>query len=329
MSYGNASVIGIAMQNSFGTLAAAGSLHHIPILNEDFGLKQEELLSQNLNGRFDEGDSYSGKRQYGGTLQSEAQPKMLGVLMTAAINDATVVTSASLRTYTFAPRTSDWDRYSPNRPFTYHKSLNEAASNSAQLFYDLCGGAFGLQLSEGGFLIARMGGIGGKAAAVGSSAAVVPTADSGRRWPWNQSSVSLGGVAIGVIPEFNLEYDEGINPRFFLDGTLTAGRIRRESARRIRISGTMLFESQSELNAFKNETQQTLVITLQDTTTAIQSGYYNTLQISIPSFYYVDAQVPVRGPNANELTFQGRGVYNAGSGHTGRFTLTNTYAAGY
>ena len=326
MSYGNAAVIGIAMQNSFGTAAAVGSIHHMPILNEDFGLRQEELISQNMNGRFDQGDSYSGKRQYGGSIESEAQPKMLGVLLTAAVNDPSVVTSGSVKTYTFAPRTGDWDRFSPNRPFSYYKYLAEAASNSAQMFYDLCGATFGLQLSEGGFLVARMGAIGGKTSTVASQSL---TADGGRRWPWNQSSVSLAGTATGVISEFSLEHSEGINPRWFLDGSFSAGRARREQSRTVRVSGTLLFESQTELNNFKNETDQTLVITLQDTTTAIQSGYFNQLQISIPSFRWVNFQIPVRGPTALEVAFQGRGIFNAGSGHTVRYVLANTYAAGY
>ena len=324
MPYGNDSVIGIAMQNSFGTAAAVGSIHHIPVLNEDYGLKQEELLSRNLNGRFDEGDSYSGKRQYGGQLEAEAQPKMLGVLLTAGINDATAATSGSLRTYTFTPRTGDWDRYAPNRPFSYYKYL--ADGGSAQLFYDMIGSRFELQLQEGGFLTARLAAVGGKTSAVASQSL---TADSGRRWPWNQSSLSLGGTANGEVSEFSLVHDEGINPRWFLNGSLYAGMAKREQSRTVRVSGTMLFSTYAEFNNFVNETSQVLVLTIQDTTTAVQSGYYNQLQISIPSFKWTDMPIPVRGPTALELSFSGRGVYNTGSGHTVRYTLQNTYAAGY
>lgn len=324
MPYGNDAGIGIALQNSFGTAAAVGSLHQIPVLNEDFWLQQEELISQNLNGRFDQGDSYSGKRQYGGTLEMEAQPKALGVMLCAAINDPTVITSGSVKGHTFLPRTGDWDRFAPNRPFSYYKWLAEAASNSAQLFYDLFGSRFELQLSEGGFLIARMGAAGGKTSTVASQAL---TADVGRRWPWNQASLSLGGAASGVISDFSLVHDEGVNPRWYLDGQLTAGRGRRESSRTVRISGTMLFESQTEYNNFVNETSQALVVTVQDTTTAIQSGYFNQLQISIPSFRWTQLPIPVRGPTALEVSFEGRGLYNANSGHTVRYTLQNTFAA--
>lgn len=324
MPYGHDAVIGIAMQNSFGTIAAVGSIHQIPVLNEEFGLDQEELISQNLNGRLDEGDSYSGKRQYGGQLEMEAQPKALGVLLTASVNDATAATSGSVRTYTFIPRTGDWDRYSPNRPFSYYKYLAEAGS--AQMFYDLCGAKFELQLSEGGFLIARMGGVGGKTSAVASQALTV---DGGRRWPWNQASLSLNGSAVGVISDFSLVHDEGINPKWFLDGQREAGRLRREQKRTVRVSGTLLFESQAELDNYKAETLQPLVLTLQDTSTAIQSGYYHQIRISIPSFKWTKWPTPIRGATALEVNFEGRAVYNAGSGHSVQYVLQNSHASGY
>jgi hypothetical protein len=136
-------------------------------------------------------------------------------------------------------------------------------------------------------------------------------------------------VANGVISDFSLAHDEGVNPRWFLDGSLSAGRARRESSRTVNINGTLLFESQAELDLFKAETSQPLVVTLQDTTTAIQSGYFNQLQISIPTFRWTQFPIPVRGPTALEVSFSGRGMYNTGSGHTVRYTLTNTYAAGY
>jgi hypothetical protein len=325
MPYGHDSVVGIAMQNSYGTAATAvGSFHQIPLLNEEFGLVQEELISQNLNGRFDQGDSYSGKRQYGGRLECEAQPKALGALLTAAINDPTVITSGSVKGHTFVPRTGDWDRLSPGRPFTYYKWLAEPVSSSAQLFYDLFGGRFEFQLSEGGFAMARIAATGGKTAVTASLAL---TTDVGRRWPWNQSSVSLAGTAVSVISDLSLVHDEGINPKWYLDGSLSAGRGRREQFRTVRVSGTLLFESQVELDNFKNETTQALVFTLQDTTLAIQSGYFNQLQISLPSFRWTEWPIPIRGPNALEVAFGARAQYNVGSGHAVRYTLQNTFVA--
>lgn len=323
-TYGNAAVIGIAMQNSFGTAAVVSSLHQIPILNESFGVQQEELLSKNLNGRFEEGDSYSGKRQYGGQLETEAGPKSLGVLLTAMNAAPSVVVSGSVNAYSFTPRTGDWDGYGPNRPFTYYKYLAEAGS--AQMLYDLIANRFELQMSEGGFLIARFNGVGGKTSAVASSALTV---EGSRRWPWNQATLTFSGAQNALLTDFSLVHDEGISPKWTIDGNLTAGRAVRQSSRTIRLNGTMLFASQSEMDNFKNEVTQPFQITVQDTTTAIQSGYYSTLQIIIPTFRWIQFQVPVRGPQALEVNFQARGMYNAGSGNVIKYILTNTWAAGY
>lgn len=324
MPYGQNASIGIAMQNSFGTAAAVGSIHQIPLLNEDIGLSQEELISQNLNGRFDEGDAYSGQRQYGGQLECEAQPKALGALLTAVINDPVQTQVASfVQSFVFTPRTSDFDRNIPNRPVSYYKWLAEA--DSAQLFYDLAGTRLELQQSAGGFLLARVGFVGGKRSVVASQDL---TLDSSRRWPWNTASLSLGGSAVTDFTDITITHDEGVQARWTLDGSRDANRAKRATSRTIRIAGTLIFESPTELNNFVNETEQSLVLTFRGTT-AIQSGYFNQLQISMPAFKWLDYKPAVRGPGETEVSFTGKADYHPGSGHSVQYTLQNTYVAGY
>jgi hypothetical protein len=324
MPYGQNASIGIAMQNSFGTAAAVGSIHQIPLLNEDVGLSQEELISQNLNGRFDEGDAYSGPRQYGGTLEAEAQPKALGALLTAVINDPVQTQVQSfVQSYVFTPRTGDFDRNIPNRPVTYYKWLAEATS--AQLFYDLAGSRLELQQSQGGFLLARVSFVGGKRSAVASQAL---TLDSSRRWPWNTASLSLNGTAVTDFTDITITHDEGLEARWTLDGSRDANRVKRSASRTVRIAGTLIFESPAELNNFVNETSQPMVLTFRGTT-AIQSGYFDQLEISMPAFKWLDYKPVVRGPGEVEVNFTGKADYHAGSGHSVRYTLQNTYTAGY
>jgi len=324
MPYGNNAVIGIAFQNSFTQAAAVGSLFHLPLLNEDLGLNQEELISQNLNGRFDEGDAYSGRRDYGGRVECEAQPKAFGALITSVVNDPVSVTSASLRTYTWSPRTGDFAQQIPNRPVTYYKYLVDGGS--AQLFYDLCGARLEFSQSEGGFLLARANYVGGKTSAVASTAL---TQDSTPRWPWNNSSASLGGAAVTDFSDITVTHDEGINPRWLLDGQLVANRIKRQARRTIRVSGSLVFETQDELDNFRDETAQRLVLTWQRLGTEIQSGYFNTFEIVIPSFKWLSYKPSIRGAGEIEVQFTGKGDYHPGSGTSVRYTLINTWAAGY
>lgn len=324
MPYGQDASIGIAMQNSFGTQANVGSIHQIPLLNEDVGLAQEELISQNLNGRFDEGDAYSGQRQFGGQLEAEAQPKALGALLTAVVNDPTTTASGvGLGTHVFNPRASDWGANIPNRPISYYKHLKDSAS--AQLFYDLAGARFELQQSAGGFLLARVNFVGGKRASVGSQGL---TLDSSPRWPWNTGSLSLGGSAVDDFTDITITHDEGLEARFTLDGTLVANRIKRSASRTIRVGGTLIFETQDELDNFVNETTQAMIITFRGTT-AIQSGYFDTLTIDMPAFKWLDYKPVVRGPGEIEVTFTGKADYHAGSGQSIQYTLINTWQQGY
>jgi hypothetical protein len=324
MPYGQDASIGIALQNSFGTQANVGSIFQIPLLSEDVGLAQEELISQNLNGRFDEGDAYSGQRQFGGQLECEAQPLALGALLTAVINDPVQTQVESfVQSYVFTPRTSDFDANIPNRPVSYYKHLKD--SNSAQLFYDLGGARFELQQSAGGFLLARTNFVGGKRATVGSQAL---TLDESPRWPWNTASLSLAAAAVDDFTDMTITHDEGLEARFTLDGSLVANRIKRSTSRTVRVAGTLIFETQDELDNFVDETTQAMVITFRGTT-EIQSGYFDTLTIDMPAFKWLDYKPVVRGPGEIEVSFTGKADYHASSGTSIQYTLQNTYAAGY
>ena len=322
MPYGQNAGIAIAFQNSFGTVAAVGSLFQLPVLTEDVGLAQDELISQNLNGRFDEGDAYSGHREYGGPFEAEAQPLALGALISSVVNDPTSVTSGSLGTHTWNPRTGDWDGSAPNRPVSYYKYLVDGGS--AQFFYDLVGSRLEILQSEGGFLTVRTNYMGGKTSAVASQAL---TLDSTPRWPWNTASLSLGGAGVNDFRNITITHDESLESRFTLDGTLTANRIKRNQARTIRVAGTLIFESQTELNLFKAETSQALILTFKSDKTEIQSGYNNQLTIDIPSFKWLEWKPSVQGPGEIEVNFRGKADYHAGSLSSIQYTLINTHAA--
>lgn len=326
MPYGQDVGIAIGFQPAWGTQVDVGSLFQIPFLSEDVGLTQEDLISENLRGLFDEGDSYSGQREYGGSIEAEAQPIALGAMITAVVNDPVSVSSDDLRTYTWNPRTTDFDSNVPNRPLSYYKHLKESSSVSAQLFYDLAGSQLEFQLSAGGFFVVRNTYVGGKTATVASQALVL---DSGRRWPWNQASIQLAASAVADFTDFTITHNEGLEARWTLDGALVANRIKRASARTLRIAGTVIFESQTELNNFKNEATQQLIITLESAGTEISSGYNNHLTIDIPQFKWIDYKPVVQGTGEIEVNFTGKAEYHTGSASMVQYTLVSTFQTGY
>lgn len=324
MPYGQNAGLALVFQNSFGTAGSVNSLHQIPLLNEDLGLDQDELISQNLNGRFDEGDAYSGRRRYGGGIEAEAQPQALGALITSVVNDPTQTDSgASLATFDWEPRTGDFDATIPQRPISFYKYLVDGGS--AQLFYDLVGSRLELSVTEGGFMLVRPSYLGGKTSAVASQSL---TLDSTPRLPWNTTSLSLGGAANADFRSITITHDEQLEERFTLDGTLTTNRVKRNAARTIRVAGTLIFENQDELDNFKAEATQRFVLSLKSAT-EVQSGYPYGLEIIIPSFKWLQFPVNIQGPGEIEVNFQAKGEYNAGSGTSIHYTLYNANQTGY
>jgi hypothetical protein len=83
------------------------------------------------------------------------------------------------------------------------------------------------------------------------------------------------------------------------------------------------------LNAFVAGTQQRLLITLINTRTAIQSGYFNMLTIDIPQLKITAFKPGAQGPGEVQVDFTARGAVDPSSRYAIQYTLMNTYAAGY
>ena len=86
MSYGQLANVGIIFQDSYGTVGSVDSIHFIPHLSENIGLNIPPIYSENMTGRFDEGDTYEGPRTCEGDLESQAQPIALGAMLKSILN---------------------------------------------------------------------------------------------------------------------------------------------------------------------------------------------------------------------------------------------------
>jgi hypothetical protein len=72
MSYGAQMKFGIARQTVGGTaVTAVGSFFPLAVVNEGLSLEKEELISQNLSGRFEQGAVYDGVSTVRGTIEFE------------------------------------------------------------------------------------------------------------------------------------------------------------------------------------------------------------------------------------------------------------------
>lgn len=331
MSYGAQIKLGIARQAAANSwVTAATSFHGIGLTQESLGLDVAEVISQNLNGTFNQGASYQGTSKINGTLSFEVTPRNLGAILAAVVDyTPAVVTSGSVETYTFLPNATDFSATLCNAPFTVYKQFSDA--NSAELYYDCQWGQLDLTFSQGAFLKGQATLASGTRLANGiGSMSVLPAAsDVGRLFPWNVASVSYGGAALNVASDITVSQNENIDGLYGLNASLAPFKSTRTGFREITVNGTFYMSDRTILNNFVQNVQQRLLITSMNTVAAIQSGYYDTLVIDVPQLKITAFKPGVSGPGEVSVKFTGRGVVDPTSSYVIQYTLTNTYAAGY
>jgi hypothetical protein len=319
MPYGQDAKIGFAFQNSHGTAADVGSMYPMPFLSESITPDVPELLSENMEGRFDEGELYAGARNVGGTINMEAQPITVGVLLTALMGDPTTVNSNNIRTHTWNPRTADFDVNVTGNPMTMYKNL--ADGGQVPLYRDLIATRLEFSIANGELLTVQADVTGGVVDTKTTSQDIGVAV--GRKWSWDVGSIELGGAANVDFGELSIVIDEQASPRWTVRTSRDPSRVQRDGRRQIRVNGTVKFRDQTEYDNFLALTTQNLRVTM-TSPTEIQSGYFDTLSFEFPSFLY--SAYPVDFPDQAEkiVAFEGKGDYNVGSGHSVQVTLINT-----
>jgi hypothetical protein len=326
MSYGAQTKVGFGRQTNVGSYVTdPGSFHAVGFVSHDIGLEKEELISQNLIGRFEQGATYDGTGRVAGTIEFEATPRnLLVALGMGATHVPAATNSASIRTWTFLPNTADFNSTFVKAPWTMYSQF--ADSNSADLFFDMQMGQLDFVIAQGQFTRGRGTIIGGArlASGVGSANVVPDASDAGRLFPWNVVSLSYGGSALLTASEITVSLNENIDPLYTINGTLTPFKYTRSGFREVTVNGTFFMTDRSMLNNFVNGTQSRLLATLVSTIAAIQSGYYNTLTIDVPQLKITTFKPAVSGPGEVSVPFTGRGVIDPTSNYALQFQLVNS-----
>ncbi len=331
MSYGAQVNFGIARQAAEGAAArvvTVGSFHALPFVNHDIGLEKDELISENLIGRFEQGAVYDGQSSVAGTLEFEATPRNLMAVAAAVLTHSpSIVTSGSVKTMTFQPGASDYSSTLVKAPYTIYSQFADAMS--ADLFYDCQFSQLELTVSAGQFTRGRATVVGGARypTGIGSLNVMPDPADAGRLWPWNVASISLGGAGVSNFSDITVSINENIEPLTTINGTLSPYKYTRGGFREVTVSGTMYMSDRTQLNDFVAGTLKRLLVFAANSLTSIQSGFYNSMLIDIPQLKITAFKPPVTGPGEVSVNFQARGVIDPTSSYAFQLTLTNTYGA--
>jgi len=331
MSYGAQIKFGMARQTAGGTaVTVPTSFHGMPLLSEDVGLEKQELISQNLVGRFEQGAVFSGVGKIAGTIQFELTPRNMLAALAACVNwSPASVLSGSIVTHTFLPNTQDYDGTYVKAPWTVYKQFTDAAS--AEQFYDVQFGQLALQVGQGQFLKGTLTANGGQRSANGvGSAAISPAGtDVGVLFPWNVASLSYGGAAMGQASDLTITLNENVDSLFTINGTITPFKYTRTGFREVTVRGTFYMTDRSILNNFAADTQARLLLTLVNTRTSIQSGYFNSLSVDIPQLKITAFKPGASGPGEVSVQFQARGVLDPNSLYSIQFITVTSYQAGF
>lgn len=316
MSYGQDARIGISFQNSYGTVNTA-SMHWIAPISESVDLKKAQIVQKGLRGIYDAGQSQEGLNTVDGDISIEAKANGLGVLLEATHASSLAITSGGLYTHVFRPRTADHQTLCAERPFTYLKYLGD--TGSAHRFYDLNGTNLELSISNGELLTAKMGVVGGNFDRI---AAVAATYSESNVLDWSVGSISLSGSGLQNVRALTVTEELNLTAKHVIEssGNRFPSRIKRNDARTVAVAGTLIFDDQSQANMFLNQSEQRLAVFLKGTS-LVQSGYYETLLIDVPSLRFTEHPVPVGGPGEIEVSFKADGKYNVGSGTAIQYTL--------
>jgi hypothetical protein len=217
----------------------------------------------------------------------------------------------------FKPRQSDHNALSAERPFTYLKFLGD--TGSAHRFYDLNASNLELAITNGELLTAKMGIVGGNFDRV---AAVAATYSESNPIDWSVGSVSLSGSGLQNVKALTVTQENNLAASNVIEssGNRFPSRIKRTDFRAITVAGTLVFDDQSQMDMFINQSEQRMAIFLKGTS-LVQSGYYESLLIDIPSMRFTEHPIPVGGAGELEVGFKADAKYNVGSGTAIAYTL--------
>lgn len=321
MSNGANFKIGIAWQNSGDAVADVGSLQWMEFMSESMGRNIPPLIAQGARGLFDENDEVEGPNTVDGDFDIEARPIELGWMLKAICGVTSSVAVGSAFQHVFQLEQSDWDGLFAKQPITIHKGM---AVGSAQQLYDLNASSFELSVANGDFLKAKLEFVGGQLTQIVEE---TPTFETGRRFTWDNSSVTIAGSASPgqKMTELTVTINENLEAQHTLRNSTQPSRVQRTDYRSIEIAGTMKFDDQTELQEYFDQTDRELIANYSGVT-EVASGFVNSLTVKMPRFKYREYKPEGGSPGKVEVSFTGAAKYDVGSATSIMFILVNTRA---
>jgi hypothetical protein len=300
-------------QNSFGT-SQVDSLQAIPILSESLTYNIDQIEQNNLDGKFVANSTLKGATGVEGDIEMEAEPQALGYFLKAFTGSDSVTDY----THTFKMAKTDFDERAASVPFTCEVFRDVG---SAFLYFDLMASTFELSVSNGELLNTSIGVVGAGFSRQAASSATYPTGAGVVPFKWDESSCQFNSAALFDLRDLTISGNKNLEAVHTLVNTTAPRKIKRNGFETIELSGTMLFQSHSYMQAFEAQSENSLVVHFASTSAS--------LTLDFPSFKFTEFSPVMGGPEIVEASFSGRAEYNANSATQMEITLTNVRTLSY
>jgi len=319
MAYGQLGHIGISKQASFGT--ATSSWDYFPIISETLTTNIEQLVEEGMRARFEEGATHTGLLTVGGDIVFEPNPVMVGHFLRAVtgIASSSEVTSGTpVYEWEFVPAQTDFSTNCALPPYTLQvyrgvgSAWEFADSLVTGLTLDISGGAIVKATAN---VVSRISSLMTK---------TTPSFPLGDPWTWDAASLSIAATANGDMENMTIIIENPIEGKTVLDTNKYHGKFVRTGDRSTRVSGSMDFESQTQYNIFRAQTEQRFLLGLTGATLTTSA---NALTVDMPNLRYTSYPVNMGGPGRISASFEGVAKYDTTSSYAVRITLTNTRAS--
>lgn len=309
----------VSKQNSFGTNTA--SWNFIPIVSESIVTAIEQIRRGSIVGRTAEGIAERGIERITGDVVMEPHPLHIGFLfrgVTGQSSSSNVTSVSGFQDYQheFIPRNAKFDSKATLPPYTLqiHRDVTSAFQYTDALFTRL-------ELNvQGGALVQTTAGVMARTTSI--MAASTATFTEPNPWTWNVASLSIGGAAVDFAESLSITIEQPTEGVIMLDGSRRINRFVRTNPTMVRVRGRVDFQDLTEFNAFQNQAQRRMLLTLG---AAVSSGPYMT--VDVPKMVYNTFPAQIGGPGRIGVDFEASGEYDTTSSYAIRITLVNTVAS--
>ena len=319
--YGVKSKLGLTFQTSFDTMADITNSHiNIPYLSETLTTNLEDILSEQIEGVFDEKERYRGKQHVSGDIEVEVGAKSIGMLLASMFDKTSTVTSDSIYTHTFLPIQSEETTNSWHWPLTINKGSNDG---NAQNFYNLCATSAEFSLEQGGFLKAKFSYVGG----INNNTTTDPADNynsNDELFTWDASTFFLANPTWSQkLTSMTINVTEPIEPQFTLANSYWPRSNNLNGFRDVTFNFTMPWNNNSDYTYFFNTTSSAQISLECFGHSEIQSGYTNKIVFDMYNCMYESFEASASGPGEVELNISGRAQYNTTQATAIKIELTN------